>query len=111
MTYLRLSGARIAAPALMVCGLVLAGPAHAQSEDSFWTRSNLLGDIGGLRTRLGDYGITLGVQDTETLLGNVSGGVKQGATLQGVTTATLQLETNKAFGLPGGTFDVSALQI
>jgi porin len=67
--------------------------------------------MGGLRTKLGDYGITLGVQDTETLLGNVSGGVKQGMTLQGVTTATLQLDTNKAFSLPGGTFDVSALQI
>jgi porin len=67
--------------------------------------------MGGLRTPLGDYGITLGLQDTETLLGNVSGGVKQGATMQGVTTATLQVDTQKAFGLPGGTIHVSALQI
>jgi porin len=111
MTYLWLSGARIAVPALMVCALVLADPAHAQSEDSSWTRSNLLGDMGGLRTTLGDYGITLALQDTENLLGNVSGGLKQGSTMQGVTIATLQIDTQKAFGLAGGTINMSALQI
>ncbi len=111
MIYLWLAGARIAAPALMVCALVPARPAYAQSEDGFWARSNLLGDFGGLRTWLGADGITLDAQDTETLLGNIAGGVKQGATMQGVATATLQLDTGKAFSLPGGTFDLSALQI
>ncbi len=38
--------------------------------------------------------MTLGIQDAENLPGNVSGGVRQGATMQGVTTATLQLDTN-----------------
>jgi porin len=72
---------------------------------------NALGDIGGLRTVLGNYGITLGLNDSENLLGNLSGGVKQGATLQGVATATLDVDTGKAFGLPGGAFHISALQI
>jgi hypothetical protein len=63
----------------------------------------LLGDMGGLRPALGDYGITLGFNDTENLLGNVSGGVKQGATMQGVTTATLQIDTGKAFARDDGT--------
>jgi porin len=104
------------APVLVACGLIACGlmratPAHGQAATGFWDRSNLLGDIGGMRTKLGDYGITLGIQDTETALGNVAGGVKQGTTMQGLTTATLQVDTHKAFGLPGGTFNVSALQI
>ncbi len=91
--------------------------APAPSEPGFFTglfapsRSNLFPTLGGLRTVLGNYGITLNVTDAETVLGNVSGGFKQGATMQGLTTATLQINTDTAFGLPGGTFNVSALQI
>jgi porin len=92
--------AHACATALTLC----AAPAFAQS-------AGLLGDIGGLRTQLGNVGVTLGINDSENLLGNVSGGVKQGATLQGVTTATIDVDTGKAFGLPGGTFHVSALQL
>ena len=36
---------------------------------------------------------------------------KQGATLQGVTTASLDMDTGKAFGLQGGTFHISVLQL
>jgi porin len=106
-------------PSLVAVPLLLwVLPASAQTQPQnqtaptgFWDRSNLLGNMGGLRTTLGDYGITLALQDTETLLGDVAGGLKQGATMQGVTTATLQVDTQKAFGLPGGTINVSALQI
>jgi carbohydrate-selective porin OprB len=108
-------------PCTLAIPLCLWGlPAAAQTQNqnqnqtgsaSLGARSNLLANMGGLRTTVGDYGITLGVTDTETLLGNVSGGVKQGATMQGVTTATLAIDTQKAFGLPGGTIHVSALQI
>jgi len=80
----------------------LAAPAMGQT---------LLGDMGGARTALGNYGITLGLTDSENLLGNLAGGVKQGATLQGVTTATLDIDTGKAFHLPGGTLHVSSLQL
>jgi len=111
--------------ALFATGLAaVPGKAEAQaattpapSEPGFFTglfapsRSNLLGTMGGLRTVLGNYGISLNVTDAETLLGNLTGGFKQGATLQGLTTATLQVDTDKAFDLPGGTFNVSALQI
>jgi porin len=81
-------------------------PASAQTANS-----GLLGDMGGLRTVLGKEGVTLGITDSENLLGNVSGGVKQGATMQGVTTGTLQVNTAEAFGLQGGTFNASMLQI
>jgi porin len=109
---------RIISPSsIVMISLLLWGlPAAAQPQSQtvpagLWTRSNLLGDMGGLRTTLGDYGVSLTLQDTETLLGNAAGGVKQGATMQGLTTATLQLDTQKAFGLAGGTINVSALQI
>lgn len=101
-------------PALLGAPMLLgAAPAAAQtsSADGIWSRANLLGDMGGLRTVLGDHGVTLDFNDSENLLGNVSGGVKRGATLQGVTTGTMEVDTGKAFGLPGGTFHVSALQV
>jgi len=84
--------------------VVLPGFAAAQT-------TGLFGDSGGVRTALGNAGITLNVNDSENLLGDVAGGVKQGATLQGVTTADLQVDTGKALGLPGGTVNVSGLQI
>jgi porin len=73
--------------------------------------AGLLGDMGGLRTTLGNYGITLGITDSENLLGNLAGGIKQGATMQGVTTGTLEIDTGKAFNLQGGTFHITALQL
>ena len=92
-----------------LCALLtaLAAPAMAQQTDN----TGLLGDWGGLRPTLAAHGITLGINDSENLLGNVSGGVKTGATLQGVTTMTMDVDTGKAFGLKGGTFHVSALQL
>jgi porin len=75
------------------------------------SRATLLGDAGGLRTLLGKYGITLGVTETSEVLGNATGGVRQGATYDGLTTATLQVDTLRAFGLTGGLFNASALQI
>jgi porin len=107
----------IAAPSLggaFPCAAQTAPPAASPAQPAptgLWERSNLLGDMAGLRPALTDHGVTLTVLDSETLLGDVSGGVKQGATMQGLTTATLQVDTGKAFGLQGGTFNVSALQI
>ena len=63
---------------------LMACPATAQNAAA---PTPLLDDLGGART-LGNVGITLGLTDTENLFGNVSGGVKQGATNQGVTEAT-----------------------
>ena len=75
-------------------------------------RSNfLLGDMFGLRKSLSGYGIDLAVQETSEMLGNVTGGTKKGAQYDGLTQAILQLDTQRAFGLHGGLFDISALQI
>jgi porin len=75
-------------------------------------RSNyLLGDLFGLRTTLSKYGIELAIQETSEVLGNPTGGVRTGAAYDGLTQAILQLDTQRAFGLYGGLFNISALQI
>ncbi|CAB3802693.1 carbohydrate porin [Pararobbsia alpina] len=77
----------------------------------FWDRSNLFGDMGGLRPWLGNYGVTLSVQETSDLFNNFTGGVKPGAVYNGVAQLGLSVDTDKAFGLKGGQFFVDALQI
>ena len=89
---------------------VLAQNASAGGND-FWSRTDLLGDPGGVRTDLGNHGVILNITDSENLLGNTLGGVKRGATMQGVATGVLEVDTGKGFGLPGGLFHISALQI
>jgi porin len=72
---------------------------------------NLLGDMWGLRPALAKYGVTLSVIENAETFGNLTGGVRQGFEVNGLTTATVQLDTQKAFGLNGGLFNVSGLQI
>ncbi len=67
--------------------------------------------MGGLRPALAALGISLGMQEQSEVLGNVTGGVRRGAEYDGLTTLSLGLDTAKAFGWDGGTFDVSAFQI
>jgi porin len=76
-----------------------------------WQGQNLLGDIWGLRPALGKYGVTLNITENAEVFGNLTGGVKQGFEVNGLTTVTVQLDTQKAFGLSGGTFNVSGLHI
>jgi porin len=75
-------------------------------------RSNyLLGDLFGLRTWLSKVGVSLAIQETSEILGNATGGIKQGAEYDGLTQAILQLDTQRAFGWYGGLFNISALQL
>ena len=71
----------------------------------------MLGDMWGLRTYLSQYGMSFAMQETSEVLGNVSGGARTGFAYDGLTQMILQLDTQRAFGLYGGTFNVSALQI
>jgi porin len=71
----------------------------------------LLGDLFGLRSALSPYGISIAIQETSEVLGNVTGGVHQGADYDGLTQVIVQMDTQRAFGLYGGLFNVSALQI
>src|SRR5271154_1661442 len=71
----------------------------------------LLGNMGGVRPFLSQYGISLALQETSEVLGNVTGGIHRGFEYDGLTQMLLQLDTNRAFGWYGGTFNASALQI
>ena len=77
----------------------------------FWERSNLLGDMGGLRPWLGNYGVTFGLQETSEYLNNLSGGTRRGGAYDGLTQFGIGVDTQKAFGSPGGIFNLSGLQI
>ncbi|MDE8350237.1 MAG: carbohydrate porin, partial [Acidocella sp.] len=101
----------VAAIACLSFGYSVAALAQSPLATGFWQQPNLLGDMAGLRPALTGHGITFNLTDTEDLIGNISGGVKQGATLQGLATADMQIDTGKALGLAGGTFNISALQI
>ncbi len=75
-------------------------------------RSNfLLGDLFGVRTELSKFGISLAIQETSEVLGNPTGGRRQGATYDGLTQGIVQLDTQRAFGWHGGLLNVSALQV
>jgi porin len=88
---------------------VSAGSFGVLSGD--WQNQNLLGDMGGVRPALAKYGVTLTILENFEVFGNVTGGVKQGIEPKGLTTVTLQMDTEKAFGLKGGTLNVSGLQV
>ena len=94
-----------------------ASAAPAPGEPGFTTglfsssRSNLLGDIYGVRPLLNQYGISLGLTETSEVFGNVTGGVRRGAAYDGLTQMSLGIDLGKAIGLEGGIFNVSAFQI
>jgi len=79
--------------------------------DRLYKSNLLLGDMGGLRTDLSKYGLSLAVQETSEVLGNATGGVKTGAAYDGLMQMLLQLDTRRAFGWYGGLFNVSALWV
>ena len=76
-----------------------------------WQNANLLGDIGGLRPALAKSGITLQLYEEAETFGNLTGGVRQGFEVNGVTTAQVQLTTQPLFGLAGGILSVSGFHI
>ena len=75
------------------------------------SRTNLLGDIYGVRSLLNEYGVSLGLQETSEVFGNATGGVHRGAAYDGLTQMSLGIDLGKAIGLEGGIFNVSAFQI
>lgn len=93
-----------------------AAPPAATGDDAtaatgLWQRATLLGDIAGLRPALDRYGVTLTLQETSEYFGNPTGGTRHLGAYDGVTQAAVSVDTSKLFGLAGGTFNVSALQI
>ena len=79
--------------------------------DGVLSQSNLLGDMGGARSWLAARGITYGINETSEVLGNPTGGIRTGIDYDGLTLASVGLDTDKAFGWAGGTFNASAFSI
>ncbi|MBV8398450.1 MAG: carbohydrate porin [Acetobacteraceae bacterium] len=88
-----------------------AQPPSPEAPTGFWERANLLDDLFGVRTSLAAYGISLGLQNTVDLFGNVTGGIKQGVAANGLAQFGIGLDTERAFGWGGGTFNASGLWI
>jgi porin len=85
--------------------------AHGGFFEGIDHRSNLLGDMGGLREALAKRGITLSISETSELLGNATGGYQKGFEYDGLTIVDIQQDTQRAYRYYGGLFNVSALQL
>lgn len=75
------------------------------------SRPNLLGGLYGIRPWLARYGVSVGAQETTQVFGNLTGGLHRGAAYEGLTTVSLGIDTGVWLGIPGGVFNISALQI
>ena len=81
-----------------------------QAATGFWERSNLLGNL-EVRTALAERGLTLTLIENSEVFGNATGGVRRGVVYEGLTQMGAAIDMQKAFRIPGGTFNVSAYQI
>lgn len=103
---MRLSVGAIAVIGLLVVSAEARGQAAGSAESPY-----LLGDWGGERTKLHDAGVDFQLQEQSEVWANLTGGLKQGATYDGLTTASVRLDLEKLIGWTGGSFYVSAEQI
>src|SRR5208282_5052406 len=71
----------------------------------------LFGDLWGARPMLARLGMTLTIADTGEIIGNATGGTGKVWVPEGLTTATLQMDTRRAFGWHGGLLNASGLEI
>ncbi|QJU58977.1 carbohydrate porin [Sphingomonas sp. AP4-R1] len=86
-----------------------ANPANAAAEtqEAPKTPSTLTGEWGGLRTKARDAGIDLTGAYVSEFGANVSGGQRKDATETGQFTFGATVDTDKLFGLKGGTLQAS----
>lgn len=68
-------------------------------------------DPGGVRTYLGERGITYGLAYIGETLGNVSGGIRRGVAYQGRLDMQLDVDFEKLAGVPGLSAHANAYQI
>jgi porin len=75
-----------------------AGPAEnnpPSAPPGFWDQETLTGDWGGLRKKLEDDGFKVTPSYTGLVIGNPSGGVRQGAVTDGVVNVELDFDLEK----------------
>jgi porin len=92
--------------------ILLALPANAQVLNyDIFKSPNLTGDLGGERTKLEDAGLQLGGDEIFETLGNLDGGLRQGAIGEGRLEVFANVDMAKTFGLSGLIFHANAYQI
>ena len=95
----------------------LAAPPPAPAADappatpSIQSSMGAYGDPGGIRAFLDSKGIDYSFTYIGEVLGNPTGGVKQGATYEGRLDAIVDVDAEKLAGVKGGAFHVEAFQI
>ena len=72
-----------------ICSVILAGCARGS-----WTGE-----------------ITFGLTESSEVFGNATGGVRRGVIYEGLTQFGIEIDTEKAFGWTGGTFNATGYQI
>ena len=108
--------ARAAAPLLALLALspaaaIAASPQSWLGPSEVCSPDTLLGDWGGMRTHFNDAGIGIGLQEQTEVWGNLAGGIKQGATHNGLTTADLCIDLEKAIHWTGAKIFTFGFQI
>ncbi len=81
------------------------------AASSIQTSLGPFGDPGGIRASPSAQGITYSFTYIGEVLGNSSGGIKQGATYEGRLDTNLDIDTGKVLGFPDGDFHAQILQI
>ena len=109
---MRRSDRRAAALAAVLGLTVCAATARADeaAAKDFWHQDTLTGDWGGLRSELANQGVTFSMSYTAEVWGNVSGGIKRGATYDGTLQPEIDVDLEKLVGWTGASASVSMLQ-
>ena len=74
----------------------------AATQPGLWDRPALTGDWGGARTRLEDRGVTFTLNEVVDAVHNFNGGVREESRAAGQLFLGATIDTEKAWGLPGG---------
>jgi porin len=85
-------------------------PAAAQERPDFWHRETLTGDWGGLRTALQDQGVAFSATYFGETFANVQGGIKRGASYDGLFEPQVDVDLDKLMGWHGATARASMIQ-
>src|SRR3984957_8193867 len=108
-------------PWLPIAGLLAlfigTAPAFAQREEEepppteeppgFLQSDTMTGNWGGVRSTVEPQGVTLSVKYTGEVFANVQGGIKHGATYDGLFLPELDVDLEKLMGWQGASFSVS----
>jgi porin len=100
----------VPAPATTQSGPAPAGPSTPTASEpaSWWNGATLLGDLGGLRPRLADLGITPTLTWVSDIQGNPIGGERRAVREFENWAFEIVADLGKRAGLPGAVVDVSA---